>query len=129
MNAEIGNLVYAIEQSGPHRNATAMHDAVQEIALARGWRVFREFPVRVRTTMGNPAQGRIDLLLERDGVVVAMELDRQRPRHGSLLKLRRFGRADERIVVLRRTCARKRFDDVLVIGVAGTHPLDRSRLV
>jgi hypothetical protein len=81
----------------PIDKAKEFHDAVQIALLNAGFRVTREAPILKRES--GRGFGRIDLLAERNGAAVAIELDRRCPRAKSLDKLRAFDAF--RIVVLR----------------------------
>lgn len=94
---EAGQAVISIIRSviWPDHAAT-LHAYVGRALQAEGFKVTYEFKTR---SLGDPRDGRIDLLAVRNGGVVAIELDTRRPRKRSLLKLRL---ADAfRLIVLR----------------------------
>ena len=82
-------------------NARAAQEEVANWLEERGYSCTLEVPVADR---GDGRSGRIDLLAERDGVQVAIEVDRDSPREKSLFKLRQFSCAK---VILVRNGAEK----------------------
>jgi DNA-binding transcriptional MerR regulator len=80
-------------------HAGMLHDAAGAALRDAGFEVEREFPVEV-----DGRQLRVDLVARLDGEMVAIELDRRRPRTGSLAKL--WALDCLRVVVLRgEACA------------------------
>jgi hypothetical protein len=80
-------------------HAGMLHDAAGAVLQEAGFEVEREFPVEV-----DGRQLRVDLVARLDGEMVAIELDRRRPRTGSLAKL--WALDCLRVVVLRgEACA------------------------
>lgn len=81
----------------PAANAGAFHAQVDAGFRTAGWLVGREAPVLER---GDGRTGRVDLVAERHGYRVAVELDRAAPREKSLAKLAAVA-VDLRAVLLR----------------------------
>jgi hypothetical protein len=89
--------VSVISKLCPPDNARNFHDEVEEALRQSGFWVRREALCSVRES--GRSRGYIDLLAEKFGGFVAIELDNKSPRSGSLDKLRAFNAY--RVVVLR----------------------------
>lgn len=94
-------------------DARGFQEAVAARLRASGWTVRSEVPVSSR---GDGRRGRVDLVAERDGEVVAIECDRLSPREKSLAKLRAMV-ADARLVLLRTPRGVADVDGIAVVGV------------
>ena len=77
-------------------NARVAQEEVANWLEKRGYSCTLEVPVADR---GDGRSGRVDLMAERDGNQVAIEIDRDSPREKSLVKLRQFACA--KVVVVR----------------------------
>jgi hypothetical protein len=69
-------------------HASSMHAEVAAEFEQFGFDVEFEFPIR---DIGNGRRGRIDLVVRKNLVATAVELDCRKPRAKSILKLRNFG--------------------------------------
>lgn len=79
--------------------ASQFQEAIQEALEGAGWAVRREVDVPAMR-LGNGRCGRVDLVGERAGVRIAIELDRRSPRQKSLRKLALIDAT--RVVIVRR---------------------------
>lgn len=77
-------------------NANAFHRGVMIALTDAGFKVFFEFST---APLGDDVYGRIDIVAEKYGGSVAIELDNRRPRKRSIRKLRLF--SGYRIIALR----------------------------
>lgn len=81
----------------PDDNAKAFHDAIAEALSSAKFNIQREY--RIQSRESGRGRGQIDILAEKYGGIVALELDRRVPRAGSMDKLRAIDAF--RVVVLR----------------------------
>ena len=79
-------------------DAKDLHDQAEDFFVKAGFLCTREFPVPDR---GDGRTGRLDLVVERGGLRIALELDRVSWRDNSLAKLRQIEAT--RVVVLRES--------------------------
>lgn len=81
-------------------SADELHSAAEAALAASGFSCTREFEVGDR---GDGRPGRLDLLAERTGLTLAIEIDRKTPRQKSIHKLRQPGVPENayRVILLR----------------------------
>lgn len=89
------------------KHAAVYHDEVADLLIRQGWQVKREFPVLI----GDGAHGMVDIVADRDGCRIALELDNRTPRGKSLVKLATFPAGVLTAVLLRNPKTQKRFFD------------------
>ena len=104
--SQLSDLVHAL--SGVRcKHAAVYHDQVAELLIRQGWQVKREFPVLI----GDGVHGMVDIVADRDGLRIALELDNRTPRGKSLVKLATFQADVFTAVLLRNPKTQKRFFD------------------
>src|SRR5690606_22136242 len=82
----LANVESIVAQIEPTDTARALEDEVEAVFIRHGWRVERQFRVEDR---GDGRRGFVDMVAwSPDGIMVALELDRQQPRQKSVEKLR-----------------------------------------
>src|SRR5690606_32024151 len=121
--AQVESIVAQIE---PTDTARALEDEVEAVFIRHGWRVERQFRVEDR---GDGRRGFVDMVAwSPDGIMVALELDRQQPRQKSVEKLRHLDAV--RCILLRETSGKMDAPDGidLVYGLAKTDPRVRPVL-
>lgn len=91
------NELTAVLSLASTKNAAAFHRTVVALLEDIGFSCNVEVPVPDR---GDGRSGNIDVVAIRDGVTIALELDRVSPREKSLFKLQNFP-CDARFVALR----------------------------
>lgn len=79
------------------KHAADYHDAIEEALNDHYWTVRREFAV----VIGDGYGGKVDIVADKDGQRIALELDNRSPRGKSLLKLATFSRSVPTAVLLR----------------------------
>lgn len=89
------------------KHAAVYHDEVADLLTSYGWDVKREFPVLI----GDGVHGMVDIVADRNGRRIALELDNRTPRGKSLIKLATFADGVFTAVLLRNPKAQKRFYD------------------
>lgn len=89
------------------------HSQVVAHLRAQGWACQREYSVADR---GDGHPGAIDILAAKQGVLLAIEIDRKSPRQKSIVKLRRVS-ADYRVVLLRGGRRSQKVDDIHIVSL------------
>lgn len=94
-------------------DAKTLHDDVFDFLVKRGYECIREFPVKNR---GDGRVGRIDLLVQKQGAKVGVEIDYETAREKSIFKLNQ-ATPNAGLVLLREgVVEREEIDGVVVVS-------------